>query len=87
MKDKITIEIDMAPIIEHANKYIKKKVIADLKEHVEGIIIDSDYPNITVEEKIDEYEKLLDWYNDLKLGWIDMSQYCKNCKKSTKKNK
>ena len=87
MKDKITIEIDLGPIREHANKYIKKKVIAELKEYVETIVNDANYPNIILEDRLEELEKLKDWKRDIEQGWIDLGQYCNKCKENKHKFK
>lgn len=84
MKDELIIKIDLKSIRKHIDKYIKRKVMERLKEEVDSIIDDVNYPRISVHDNIEDIEKLIDWKRDIEQGWIDISKYCNKRIKNVK---
>mgnify|MGYP001596242764 CR=1 FL=1 len=63
MKNKISIEIDLEPILKKINQYIERKLKEEIKSQFQDVVCnfpDIHFPNI--EKKLD---KLEDWKLDL----------------------
>jgi len=71
MKKEIKIIIDLEPITEQLNKYIKKKMIEEIK-----IVFQEeaniDFPEVHFPDIEKRLEKLEDWKNDIEKGWIKL---------------
>ncbi len=77
-KDKLSLDIDLKPIMETIHKYLEKKVKTEILDifKSEGVdaFVDWDKKEIKVPEIEKRIENLEDWKNDIKQGFIKIDE-------------
>lgn len=73
-KSKITVEINLEPIIENINKYVTRKVREAIRDSgaIEDATVEVNFPMVTVRYPRIEgrLERLEDWKHDIEQGWV-----------------